>query len=390
MPRIPRVRGLQSLQLASAPQCAANRAPFTARALSTSAALNGKNTDWLRGKLWKGKAPGPEDPYTQRMEVEETSNLPDEAYERQPREPRIPRALQESRIALPPKRTEAVSEKELQAVDPTYVPATVIEGLEEIETLKTWWEQPGHWGEESAFKGFGSVDKVHNRQVLEVYLRRAVVEALALREGGLLDEWAAKKWPVGELEDVLAVQLKVVDGKPTLSGDVEALTGQLIGEVEDVEGKILVEEAKEIVKAWDAEWKDIVLDDHLKFAVSTPTHPPIHTTNIPQIRKRLYQLTGTLIPDAKLAASRTVKHILTLVSKPPKQEKLAAILQTQGKLSKLANVTVHDRRVTPIDKEVSVGRWKVIEEELTKRGLPVTGTAGLGKNMERQWLTGKA
>lgn len=110
---------------------------------------------------------------------------------------------------------------------------------------------------------------------------------------------------------------------------------------------------------------------------------------MPQIRKRLYQLTGNLIPDAKLGAARTVKHVLTLVSKPPKQEKLADVLETQGTLAKLPNVTVHSRRVTPIDKEVQVGRWKVIEEELTKRGLPLTGTAGLGKNKERQWLSGK-
>jgi hypothetical protein len=31
----------------------------------------------------------------------------------------------------------------------------------------------------------------------------------------------------------------------------------------------------------------------------------------------------------------------------------------------------------------------VIEEELTKRGLPITGTAGLSKNKERDWITGK-
>lgn len=50
---------------------------------------------------------------------------------------------------------------------------------------------------------------------------------------------------------------------------------------------------------------------------------------------------------------------------------------------------MHSRRVGPIDREISVGRWKVIEEELKKRDLPVTGTAGLSKNKERDWLTGK-
>jgi hypothetical protein len=58
-------------------------------------------------------------------------------------------------------------------------------------------------------------------------------------------------------------------------------------------------------------------------------------------------------------------------------------------LPALPNVTVHSRKIGPVAKETAIGRWKVIEEELTKRGLPVTGTAGLGKNKERDWLTGK-
>lgn len=44
-----------------------------------------------------------------------------------------------------------------------------------------------------------------------------------------------------------------------------------------------------------------------------------------------------------------------------------------GPLVGMANVVVSGRRVTPIDKEKVVGRWKVIEAELEKRRLPVTG-----------------
>ena len=39
----------------------------------------------------------------------------------------------------------------------------------------------------------------------------------------------------------------------------------------------------------------------------------------------------------------------------------------------LPNVTFSGRRVTPVDREKQVGRWKVIEEELEKRNLPVLG-----------------
>lgn len=81
---------------------------------------------------------------------------------------------------------------------------------------------------------------------------------------------------------------------------------------------------------------------------------------------------------------------MTLTVNPAKRgKKLAEILATQSALPTLSNVTVHSRKVGPIDKEVAVGRWKVIEEELSKRGLPATGTAGLAKNKERDWLTGK-
>ncbi|KAI8674775.1 hypothetical protein NCS57_00376300 [Fusarium keratoplasticum] len=383
MPRIPRVRGLSSLQSAVAPSTSVNRIPFAARAaaLSTSSpARIGKNTEWVRGKLWKGEAPGPEDPYTQRPEPVDESNLPEEALEYQPRRDRTPRAIKESRLALPPKRTEAATEEEIQSVDPSYTPATTIDGLEEIEPLKTWWEQPGHWGEESDFRGFGSADKVQDKAVLEVYLRQALVEALSLQEAGLLEGLVAKKWRPSdrsELDQTLAVDLQVQDGKATLKGDVSAVTGRLTSEAEQPEevAKISVEEAQEIVKAWDASWKTVTLNDHLKFA----------------IRKRLYQLTGRLISDVKLGAARTPHHFLALtINNTKRGKKLAEILEARTELPSLPNVKVHSKRIGPIDREIAVGRWKVIEEELRKRDLPVTGTGGLGKNMERDWLTGKA
>jgi hypothetical protein len=93
----------------------------------------------------------------------------------------------------------------------------------------------------------------------------------------------------------------------------------------------------------------------------------------------------------KLAAANTPGELITVALTITKRgKKLAEVLEDQKALFALPNVTVHSRRVTPIDREVSVGRWKVIEEELRKRDLPVTGTGGYGKNKERDWLTGKA
>lgn len=109
-------------------------------------------------------------------------------------------------------------------------------------------------------------------------------------------------------------------------------------------------------------------------------------SNTRQLRKRVYQLTGNLIPDAKLGPARTVRHLLTVASKQPKPKKLAKLLETRQDINTLPNLTVHGRRVTPIDKEKAVGRWKVIKEELEKRGLPVTGTGGLPGHKERDWM----
>ena len=78
-----------------------------------------------------------------------------------------------------------------------------------------------------------------------------------------------------------------------------------------------------------------------------------------------------------------------MAGKAPKAERLFDELEEKGRLQSLANVKVHGRKIGAIDKEVSVGRWKVIEEELRKRGLPVTGTEDLPKNKERDWLTEK-
>jgi len=59
----------------------------------------------------------------------------------------------------------------------------------------------------------------------------------------------------------------------------------------------------------------------------------------------------------------------------PKPARVAEALEQNAKLAKLRSVKVFDRRITPIDKEREVGRWKVIEQELAERGLPATGRA---------------
>ena len=85
------------------------------------------------------------------------------------------------------------------------------------------------------------------------------------------------------------------------------------------------------------------------------------------------QLTGVRIPDPVIPRLRVVSDVLGHVRQKPKPKKLAEILLARSDLISLPNVEVFDRRYTPIDREKEVGRWKIIEAELQKRGLPVTG-----------------
>jgi hypothetical protein len=103
----------------------------------------------------------------------------------------------------------------------------------------------------------------------------------------------------------------------------------------------------------------------------------------------MYQLTGILIPDAKLGAAKTVGNVLAFAVKQPKPKKLFEVLSDHGSLQELSNVKLHSRKIGPVEKETTVGRWKVIEEELKKRGLPVTGTDGLPGHKEREWMRGE-
>ena len=85
------------------------------------------------------------------------------------------------------------------------------------------------------------------------------------------------------------------------------------------------------------------------------------------------QLTGHRIPDPAIQDISSAKALVGHLVKKPKPRKLAQRLMDNEELLNLPNVKLRDRRWTPIHKEKEVGRWKVIEEELRKRDLPVTG-----------------
>ena len=122
----------------------------------------------------------------------------------------------------------------------------------------------------------------------------------------------------------------------------------------------------------------------LPLSVSSPLLAvPLTLTNQPQtftILKRFSQLSGHLIPDPLLQSSLNqplsflIDNLTSKIIAPP-PAKLAHRLQQSETLNSLPNLHIVDRRWNEIDRETAVGRWKVIEAELTRRQLPLTKMA---------------
>jgi hypothetical protein len=64
---------------------------------------------------------------------------------------------------------------------------------------------------------------------------------------------------------------------------------------------------------------------------------------------------------------------IALEAQKPKPTKVAEKLAANEELLSQPNVVVQGRRMTSIDKEMEVGRWKIIQRELEQRGLPLPG-----------------
>jgi len=107
---------------------------------------------------------------------------------------------------------------------------------------------------------------------------------------------------------------------------------------------------------WGMGWQSISIQNpDIKFAVV----------------KRLMQLTGHRLSDPIIQDTNTAGQLLSRVTTPPKPKKLIEAIQRDGRLQQVSNVKISGRRVTSIDKEQEVGRWKVIEYALRERGLPI-------------------
>ncbi|KAK4155630.1 hypothetical protein C8A00DRAFT_41815 [Chaetomidium leptoderma] len=311
-------------------------------------------------------------------------------------------------------------------MDATYTPADTAEGLEEVGGLAGWWDEPSHWGSEaganqyvrSVVRPFGPAERVTDPAMLEVLAKRAIVEALVVNKfagaekrkavdrlfasaGGTdrLGKIVGVEVVAGEngtatlkdkqnwqrVWDVLKSAVKMArpqqPGGKKADGEVAAVEAEAEeAEVPEVEVReaapalqLTPQVAKSLIGAWNKDWKKAELRDPVvKYFAA----------------KRIQQLTGHRIPDGKLFATTTIDSLLKHLVEPPKPKKLAELIETKDVFKDLANVRVFPRRVTPIDKEKMVGRWKIIVKELEERDLPIIGTGHHSATVEKKWVEG--
>ncbi|KAH8649264.1 ribosomal subunit 39S-domain-containing protein [Xylariales sp. PMI_506] len=290
---------------------------------------------------------------------------------------------------IPPQRQTA--QRPTAVNDPTYVPAVSEDGLAVVGGFRGWWDRRENWPASQDFQGFKAAKKVQQREILEVAVRRAVVEAVLLRSLGRAQD-LVDGLPLGGAEAgkrCLDLDLRVSGGEGTVAGDVEAVTRDLSWESAEaaaVEEANLEEEAKAGImpslqesiayaQRWDDSWKEISLaDSHFKFAVA----------------KRIFQLTGQLIPDYRINSIQTVQTLLDVIKAPPKPRTLTQEIQrNRDDLVEMPNVTFAGKRVTRGDKAIALGQYKLIESEFVKRDLQ-DGHRAVAPNREKHWVKGDA
>lgn len=315
----------------------------------------------------------------------------------------------------------------------TYVPATSWDGLESVGGWGNWWKQ--NWDPEHQFQSFLPAHRATDSYEITAALHRSLVEVLVLQQTGrpipafsqvvgpdvttgvqiapsangvtlhygdvsaediIQSLVPAEEAPTQSEEDLEADRSPIDPLKPgvteTVGSELEQ-DGHVFDETAvkenptDSEAVVAADRSLEDplaevvdhqshVASWDPAWLSVSLQDPaVKFAVSSHFHAwkTEHKLTSSQVLKRILQLTGVRISDAALNSVHSAQTLLNHLITPPKPRRLADALVQNEKLAELPNVHIIDRRVTPIDKDISVGRWKVVEKELQSRNLPVTG-----------------
>ena len=264
---------------------------------------------------------------------------------------------------------------EYEAIDvdeSSYEAADTWDGLEEIgEALPKKYK----------FTGFTPQQHVTDNTAMERMLHRAMVEVFTVQQAGKPLSMVSQLSPHDEqLTDYVQIA-------PSSTGIQLEYTGEATSEkvlqslsaVEQAEVPTLsapgFEFNDQVIASWRPEWLQVSLSNpEVKFAVSKVHCAVIEIHLIDcQVLKRVFQLTGKRLSDSKLRSFSTADSLRTLLITPPKPTKVIDALAQKEELLSLPNVAVYAKRISIVDKENSVGRWKVIEQELKARSLPVFG-----------------
>ncbi|KAK5732873.1 hypothetical protein LTR17_010146 [Elasticomyces elasticus] len=274
-------------------------------------------------------------------------------------------------------------------VDPSdtkdYVPAQGWDGLERVGS-EEWVKARADQGEQ--YVGFVPKKRVElsNKQ-WQMLLHHIMVEILALQQAGRapgqvcyprnadMYTWrqtrkAAMKSATNRASATvsfsdLAAEQFVLQAIPESASTETAQDQQvLINEVE-----FAVADADEAL-GWKAS-SDLSAPSWMDISIKNPSVKMA-------LIKRTLQLTGKRLPDPAVSLSTTLADLYNHLQLKEQPKKLAQTPQMQRIKLSAPNVKVFTNRQTPIHKEKEIGRWKIIEEELVRRDLPVTGSRWQG------------
>ncbi|KAL1956483.1 hypothetical protein VTO42DRAFT_7281 [Malbranchea cinnamomea] len=324
----------------------------------------------VRRKLWgTDNPPGLKDPYGGEGVIEKALRKKSEGQEEKPAEASSTKEVEDA-PATPP---------------PDYVPATTWDGLEHVGHTGKWWELPP--SEQDTFYSFLPQKKLLTGETITNALHQAFVELhMVKRFDGPLNSICEilehepeileflKKVKVELSDDQSSAELIFPDEKAKAA--LDEYFSAVIDVAEEKEGAATQRTPSAAVKTRVATGHESQATqstelDFLSFTLEND--PNFKFTYL----KRATQLTGHRIPDPQIALMNSPSNVLKymLDASKPKPQKVAERLLSEARLASLPNVKIYDRRQTPIDQEIEVGRWKVIKEELIKRDLPVTGRA---------------
>lgn len=162
-----------------------------------------------------------------------------------------------------------------------YTPAETSHSLEVVGDLSEWFNKDEHLPKSKLqFERFAPEQKVTHPAMLEVCVRRAVVEALAMvqsygrKQNLLLKSWSGRG-SIGASKRALALGLEVNKGSAKLVGDMKPVLNDLISPDEETVRSDAARmsyprlgQAIKLVATYSESWKKISLEDmQLKFLV---------------------------------------------------------------------------------------------------------------------------